>query len=125
MVNYETKDVPNVKISLMENNNIVYTVLLDTLSSYEKTFSTTRGHIIKLTSVLINPQDLAVLLSKKYDKYIIEAIRTWKNSKTFEDELIEDPAVPCTGFQVTYLSTFSKDEATEFNMTFWEKRNEY
>ena len=118
--NFGLKDVPNVRISVMENDEIVYSLVLDAVQSFDKDFNTIAGYTITIETALINPTDYAALVSKKYDKYIIETENIWQNINEIEDTVIEDPAALCTNFEIHYVTNYN-GEAAIFQLEFWGK----
>ena len=119
---YGSKEVPNIKISLMDNNKIIYSFENDTVKYFYHNFNTNEESI-KITFTLMNPTDFAVLLSKKYDKYILESTMIWRNSQTYEDEEIESPTRVFTNFKISYEVSY-KGDPIEWTMEFWNECNQ-
>ena len=118
---YGSKEVPNLKISLMDNDKIIYSFENDTVKYFYHNFNTNKESI-KITFALMNPTDFAVLLSKRYDKYILESTMIWRNSQTYEDEEIESPARIFTNFEFVYTVNFEGDPI-DWAMEFWNECN--
>ena len=118
---YGSKEVPNFKISLMDNDKIVYSFENDTVKYFYHNFNTNKEKI-KITFALMNPTDFAVLLSKRYDKYILESTMIWRNSQTYEDEEIESPARVFTNFELIYTANL-KGDPIDWAMEFWNEGN--
>lgn len=117
---YGCKDVPIVKISLMKNDEIVYSFTLEYLNYYFERFNTTNGDFIIMTSALFNPKDYAVLISQSYDKYIVESHTKWLNSETIEDEDIEHPVKVFKYFEIQNELNGENGDPTEWTLTFKE-----
>lgn len=118
---YGSKEVPNFKISLMDNDKIVYSFENDTVKYFYHNFNTNKENI-RITFALMNPTDFAVLLSKKYDKYILESTMIWRNSQTGEDEKIESPTRVFTNFEFIYTAN-SRGDPIDWAMEFWNEGN--
>ena len=116
---YGSKEVPNFKISLMDNDKIIYSFENDTAKYFYHNFNTNKESV-RITFALMNPTDFAVLLSKKYDKYILEPTMTWRSSKTFEDEQIEAPARVFTNFEFFY-EVGCEGDPIDWTMEFWNE----
>lgn len=116
---YGSKEVPYLKISLVDNDKIVYSFENDTVKYFYHNFNTNKESI-RITFGLMNPTDLAVLLSKDYDKYILESTMIWRNSQTFEDEKIESPTRVFTNFGISYEVSY-KGDPIDWIVEFWNE----
>ena len=95
------KEVPTLRISLMDNNEIKYVIIIDSLSYYHYYFNNGESYL-KIDVNLINDTDYAVLVSKKYDKYLVETRNYWRNATTGKDTIIENPAQIYHNISITY-----------------------
>ena len=116
---YATRDVPNITIRLMENDEPVYEIILDKISDYYEHFGTPETRIEIYTQIL-NPQDRDALVNKIYDKYVIESEELWYNTETSERETIEHPAMVFHNFTIEN-DLHNNGEPTTWLLTFWEE----
>lgn len=114
---YGCKDVPNIKISLMDDNEIKYTFEHNAVTHFFYQFGTDKEKM-EILLQLMNPIDYAVLISKKYEKYIVESSTYWRNSQTYEDEIIESPARIFNNFKIYYTVNYS-GAPIEWHLEFW------
>lgn len=100
---YAMREVPNLKVTLIDGNEVKYTFFIDSLKNYHHIYDTqikkNECHII---TALIGKQDLEVLLSKKYEKYIIEAEHIFRSAETGKDEIIYLPAQVYNNLNIDY-----------------------
>lgn len=114
---YGCKEIPYLRISLMENDEIVYSFALDTISYYETCFGKQENYI-KFDTYVINPKDYSILVSKQYQKYIIEIKQIMRSAETSENELIELPSKVFSNLELSYSVNATGDPASwrfEFN----------
>ena len=114
---YGCKDVPNIKISLMDDNEIKYTFKHNAVNSFFYQFGTDKEKM-EILLQLMNPIDYAVLISKKYEKYIVESSTYWRNSQTGEDEIIESPARVFNNFKI-YYTVDCYGDPIKWYLKFW------
>ena len=116
------KDVPNLKISLIDGNELKYTFFIDSLKYYHHIYDTQiRKNECHLTAALISKQDLEVLLSRKYEKYVIEAEHVFRNAETGKNEIVYLPAQLYNNLNIEYELNV-EDTFINWNFTFY---NEY
>ena len=115
---YECKDVPNIKISLMENDKIVFSFENDGVVKYDYQYGTNKD-ILYITFSVMNPYIYHALISKFYDKYIIEGKNLWRNRETGKDEQIENPARVFTNFSIQ--NCLNSEDLTRWHLTFWNE----
>jgi len=113
---FGAKEVPDIKLSLVENDKIIYEMIFTNVTIYRFEFSNGKPHVSFSLST-INPQDYQILISKKYDKYFIETTNYWRSCKDIQDHLIE---LPCQVYTQMYLSNGFKAEGdpTQWKFTF-------
>ena len=118
-IDYGCKEVPDIKITLRDDNEEGYSIILDTIKDYIFKFHTNKEkREIIFDSTLINPIDYQVLVSKPYHKYIIETVCYWRSSETGKDELIQNPAMVFDNMELSYELGSDDDPAVwhfEFN----------
>ena len=115
---YGCNDVPNIKISLMENDKIVFSFENDSVIKYDYQYGTDKD-ILYITLCAMNPYIYHILISKIYDKYIIEGKNLWRSQKTEEDEQFENPARVFTNFSIQ--NCLNNEDPTQWNLTFWNE----
>lgn len=101
-------ELPTLRISLMDNNEIKYVIIIDSLSYYHYYFNNGESYL-KIDANLINDVDYAVLVSKKYDKYLVETRNYWRNATTGKDTVIENPAQIYHNISITYEINSNSD----------------
>lgn len=114
------KEVPTLKISLIENDKIVYEIILDSLTYYYYSFG--KEKYLRFEVATINDEDYAVLVSKNYDRCIVETRNYWRSAKTGEDEIIETPAQVYDEFNLVYRLR-NDGEPTRWEFTFKNGNN--
>lgn len=104
-VSYGCIEFPVIRINLMEDDKIIYSFTLDTISYYRNYFGNSyEDDSIYFYTTLINPTDYAILTSKHYDKYILDIKQIWHNSETGEDAIIESPSRVFYNMRVEYVN---------------------
>ena len=120
---YGCKEIPNIRLSLMKKDEIVYTMVLDALEDYDNEFGS-RYRCIQFSTCLMNDKDYTALVSKIYDKYIIEIQQYWRSAEDGKDYLIELPAQVFHNFNVKYKNVADGDPAS-WEFTFEEFKEDY
>lgn len=115
---YGCKEVPNIKISLMEDDKIVFSFENDGVIKYDYQYGTNKD-ILYITLCVMNPMTYHILISKTYDKYIIEGKNIWRSQKTGKDEQIESPARVFTNFSIQ--NCLNIEDPTQWHLTFWNE----
>lgn len=115
---YGCKEVPDIKISLMENNKIVFSFENNGVIKYDYQYGTNKD-MLYITLCVMNPMTYYILISKTYDKYIIEGKNTWRSQKTGKDEWIENPARIFTNFSIQ--NCLNIEDPTQWHLTFWNE----
>lgn len=119
---YGAKEVPNLKISLIDGNELKYTFFIDSLKEYHHIYDTqTRKNECHVIAGLIGKQDLEVLLSRKYEKYVVEAEHIFRSAETGEDEVVYLPAQLYNNLNIDYEMN-PEEYPTNWEFTFY---NEY
>ncbi len=116
---YECNDLPFIKISLMDHDEIVYEIESNNLIDYYESFSTDERRI-ELYFKSFNPEDYAVLTSKVYNKYLIESNNFWFNTETKEEEQIQHPTKVFDHFLIEQ-DLHSNKVSTAWHLSFWEE----
>ena len=112
------KEVPDLKISLVENDKIVYEIVLDSLTYYYYSFN--KEKYLRFNIATINDKDYAILVSKKYDKYFVETRNYWRNAETGKDEIIKTPAQVYSKIDITYQLDVNNNDGTRWEFIFKE-----
>lgn len=119
---YGVKEVPNLKISLIDGDKNIYTFFIDSVIYYHHIYDTqVRKNECHVTASLIVAQDLEVLLSRKYEKYVIETEHTFRKAETGQDEIVYLPAQLYNNLNIDYEMT-AEGEPTKWEFIFY---NEY
>lgn len=113
------KDVPIIEISLVDNNKIVYTFENDTVIS-QNYFMNNKTEINQIIFGLFDPEAYGVLISKIYDKYIVEMKFLWQDSQTYEYKEVAAPARVYKYMEISYNVNIDK-QPIEWRLEF---RNE-
>lgn len=119
---YGCKEIPKIRLSLMEKDEIVYTMVLDALEDYDNEFGS-EYRCIQFSACLMNAKDYAALVSKIYDKYIVEVQQYWRSAEDGKDYLVELPAQVFHDFSVRYKNAEGGDP-TCWEFTFEEFEND-
>lgn len=119
LVGYSCKETPYIRINIIENDKEIYSIVLDSISSYLNYFGYDyEQDYITFNTTLINPQDYSVLVSKHYNKYILDIQQIWRNANTGEDELIELPSKVFSNMELDYFNNCSSDCPTTWRFIF-------
>lgn len=113
---FGAKDVPEIKLSLVENDKIVYEIIFTNLSIYKFEFYRGKPHV-SFSSTTMNPEDFQVLVSKKYDKYFVETANYWKSTKDCQDYPVELPCQVYTEISIFQVFT-AEGEPTQWKFIF-------
>lgn len=113
---YGCNEPPYLRISVMDENKIIYSFALNSIKDYETCFGKQQDYITFNTPV-INPKDYSVLVSKKYQKYLIEINQMMRNGETLKDELIEFPSKIFSNLELSY-SANAMGEPVSWNFYF-------
>lgn len=115
-VAYGNKEVPDVRVKIMEGDTVIYSFATDCLDYYySRHGSSTIEDFVEFHVPVINPKDYIALVSKHYNKYVLEVQQIWRNSETGKDELIELPSRVFNCMDITYCN---KDSSGD-NPTTW------
>lgn len=109
--NYGCKEIPNIRLSLMDKDEIVYTMVLNGLNDYDNEFGS-KYKCIQFSASLMNDKDYVALISKIYDKYIVEVQQYWRSAEDGKDYLIELPAQVFHDFSIEYKNAENGDPAS-------------
>ena len=87
---YRNKEVPYIRISIMNNDTLIYRFALEDLNYYYNNHGCSHSEdCIEIHTPVINPKDYSVLVSQHYDKYVLDIQQIWRSAETGKDELIE------------------------------------
>jgi len=103
---FRAKEVPDIKLSLVENDKIIYEMIFTNVTIYRFEFFNGKPHV-SFSLNTINSQDYQALISKKYDKYFVETANYWRSCEDLQDHLIE---LPCQVYTQMCLSNSFKVE---------------
>lgn len=113
---YTCKDVPEIKISLMENNEIVFSFENEYVIDYNYHYGTDED-MLCITLCALNPAVYHTLISKIYDKYIIEETTFWRNQENGKSEVFESPSKIFTNFSIQ--NNLDGVNFTQWELKFW------
>lgn len=117
---YGNKEIPYVRISIMDKDTIIYSFVLEDLNYYyNKHGSSYLEDCIELHTSVMNPKDYAALASKHYNKYVIDIQQIWRNGKTNEDELIELPSKVFNKMRIDYGNKDLSGDPTTWKIKFY------
>lgn len=114
---YGCIEVPFVTVSLIKNGSIVYTFENDSAIVYDYLYGTDKD-CLYVSFTLMNPEDYKMLTTAIYDKYVVESRTNWRNSSTYEDELISAPKHVFKHFSIYKKLTVAGDPS-EWKLEFW------
>lgn len=117
---YGNKELPYIRISIMNNDTLIYRfVLEDIIYYYNNHGSSYLEDCVKIHIPVINPKDYSILVSKHYNKYILDIQQVWRNGETGEDELIELPSKIFTNMSIDCRNDSSADDHTIWRIKFY------
>lgn len=115
---YGCKEAPDIRLSLMDGNEVIYKMTLNTLVSHKMEFGS-RYKRIQFSTALMNNKDYAVLISKVYEKYVVETQQYWRSAEDGKDHVVELPAQVFHDFEIEY-ETECEGEPARWKFTFEE-----
>lgn len=120
---YGCKETPYIRISIMNDNELIYRFALDSLDYYR--YCHGKDYLedyVEFYTPVINPKDYSMLVSEHHYKFILEIQQRWRNSETGEDELIELPSVIFDSMNIDYCNNYFNDEAATWRLRFYNRR---
>jgi hypothetical protein len=118
---YGNIELPYIRISIMDDDTVIYRFALEDLNYYYNNHG--RSYLedcIEIHTPVINPKDYSILVSKHYNKYVLDIQQMWRNSETGNDELIELPSKVFTDMTIDYYNeTLPGDRAAVWRIKFY------
>ena len=118
---YGNMETPYVRISIMDDNDtVVYRFALEDLNYYYNNHGESYlGDCIEIHAPVINPKDYAALVSKHYNKYMLDIQQVWRSSETGEDKLIKLPSKIFTDMTIDYSNDISDTNPAVWRIKFY------
>ena len=115
------KETPSIKISLMDGNEVQFVLKNDYVKNFEYNYGTDANYLY-LELTVMDPMDYTILISKPYEKYIVESQANWRRMDNGEDELIEAPARLFHHFSI--YNKLCNEKPTIWELEFWNEEED-
>ena len=117
---YGNKELPYIRISIMNNDTLIYRFALEDLIYYYNNHdSSYLEDCVEIHTRVINPKDYSILVSKHYNKYILDIQQVWRNGETGEDELIKLPSKIFTDMSIDCCNDSPAGDPTTWRIKFY------